>query len=253
MAVITLLTDFGLADPFVGQMHGVIASRCPEARIVDLSHGVAPQDVAQASFWLSRSYGWFPPATVHVAVVDPGVGSSRAAIVIEADRHVFLAPDNGLCTPILALPDARVHRIDTDALGLSVPSRTFHGRDVFAPIAAEIAAGRLSPAGVGPSHTAEQSERAAPVRDARGVAGHVVVVDHFGNLITDIDRAMIDGIAEVELAGRRIPLRQTYADVGVGELVAVVSSFGTLEVACREGNAANMLSVATGAEVRAVS
>ncbi len=250
MALITLLTDFGLEDPFVGQMHGVILSRCPEARIVDLSHGVVPQDVEQASFWLSRSYGWFPRGSVHVAVVDPGVGSSRAAIVVEAAGHVFVAPDNGLCTPLFS--NASVHRVDTDALGLTVPSSTFHGRDVFAPVAAEIAAGRLSAAGVGPSHTPLHAQRAAPVRDSSGITGHVVVVDHFGNLITDLDAALVDGMAEVEIAGRRIAVRRTYADVGVGELVALVSSFDTLEVACREGNAAVVLGVDHGAEVRAL-
>ncbi|MCA9591869.1 MAG: SAM-dependent chlorinase/fluorinase [Myxococcales bacterium] len=236
MAIITLLTDFGLEDPFVGQMHGVILSRCPEAKIVDLTHGVQPQDVRQASFLLARSYEWFPPGSVHVAVVDPGVGSERAGIVVEAQGHVFVAPDNGLCTPLFS--GARVHRID---MGIAPRSRTFHGRDLFAPVGAEIASGRVAPAEVGPPHE--------PVKLPPAAKGRVMVVDHFGNLITDLEA---DGAVAVEIAGRRIPVRGTYSDVAVGELLALTSSFDTLEIACREGNASALLSARVGAEVRVV-
>jgi S-adenosylmethionine hydrolase len=240
--LVTLLTDFGLSDPFVGIMHGVILSRFAGARIVDLAHGVAAQNVAEGAFWLSHSYRWFPTGTVHVAVVDPGVGTDRAALAIEADGHVFVAPDNGLCGEIAARTDAVVHRIALDSVGLSEPSRTFHGRDVFAPVAAEIASGRLDVTQVGP--------RATAVRPALP-KGHVVSIDRFGNLITDIPRSDLSRFDRpiVRVAGRDVEVGGTYGDVPVGELVALVSSFETVEIAVRDGNASALIGVQRGESV----
>lgn len=247
--VVALYTDFGLVDPFVGVMKGVILTRAPAARIIDVTHGLPPQDVAAAAFWLERSYRWLPPGTVHLVVVDPGVGTARAPLAARAGEHWFVAPDNGVLSGIL-LEEARV--IDLDALALSPPSRTFHGRDVFAPAAAELAAGRLELPGLGaPARSLSGLERTPPARSGERVIGHVVVVDHFGNLITDLEPRLFShvGAPSVTIAGRRAPLADTYSDVAEGALVALVNSIGTLEIACRGGSARDRLDVGAGAEV----
>lgn len=241
--VITLLTDFGLSDPFVGVMHGVILSRFPAGRVVDLSHGVAPQAVDEAAFWLERSYRWFPPGSVHVVVVDPEVGTARAALVVAAHERFFVAPDNGLLGEIAHTLDAEVRHVDLERVGLGPPSRTFHGRDVFAPLAAELAAGRLAFEGVGPPGGARRLSPAAGPR--------VVSVDRFGNLITDIEASALAAFARpvVVVAGRELPIAGTYAEVPDQEAVALVSSFDTLEIAVRNGNASSVLGVQRGAGV----
>src|SRR5215470_15426662 len=156
--VITITTDFGHQGPFVGVIKGCMLARFPEARLVDLTHEIVVHWPAEAGFWLARAFGYFPAGTVHVAVVDPGVGTSRNILAVRAQNHVFLAPDNGLLAPVVARhPDAEVIRLEGSQLarfGLHRPSATFHGRDIFAPIAAEIAAGRCVPADLGPSLTA---------------------------------------------------------------------------------------------------
>lgn len=257
--VITLLTDFGLGDPFVGVMKGVILDRYPEAKIVDLTHGIAPHDIAEASFWLSRSYRSFSEGTVHVAVVDPGVGTERAAVGAEVDGHYFLAPDNGLLGAVIAR--ARVGRGSTPTelrvvepirLGIDPPSRTFHGRDVFAPVAAELAAGRRWLSEVGPSVTRlVPTALPAAVVDESGASGVVVTVDRFGNLITNLDAELLDRVrAPVVLcAGRRFPIRGTYQAVTRGAYLALVNAFGVVELARSEGSAADGLGVGKGAVV----
>lgn len=241
--LITLLTDFGLSDPFVGVMHGVILSRFPSARVVDLCHGVAPQAVDEAAFWLTRSERWFPPGTVHVAVVDPEVGTARAALVIAVRERLFLAPDNGLAGELAHEPGAEVRHVDLARVGLSEPSRTFHGRDVFAPLAAELGAGRLRFEDVGPRGAARRLELPPGPR--------VVSVDRFGNLVTDIAASALRSFARpvVVVAGREVPLAGTYAEVPDREPVALVSSFDTLEVAVRNGSAASHFGVQRGAAV----
>ena len=250
--VVALLTDFGLTDPFVGIMKGVVLSRCPEATIVDLTHGVAPQAVVEGAFWLERSVDWLPRGAIVVAVVDPGVGTARCPLVLEALGRIFIGPDNGLLGPVAARDQAhRAHVIDAESLGLEVPSRTFHGRDVFAPVAAELAAGRLSPSGVGPR--AERFEaKPLPRATVKGaiVTGTVVTVDRFGNLITSIERGLVPaGSAVAEVGDARAAVRMTYGDVAPGELVALVNAFDVLEVAVRDGSAARSLGVARGADV----
>jgi S-adenosylmethionine hydrolase len=212
----------------------------------------------EAGFWLGRSYAYFPAGTVHVAVVDPGVGSARRIAAVEGDGHVFLAPDNGLLAGVLQrLATAPVLRhLDPDllaSLGLDRPSHTFHGRDIFAPLAAELAAGRLPPERLGaPGATLQPDELAAPRLDAGGVSGAVVTIDHFGNLLTNVDVRLIAAIERpvVQVAGRVVPLLRTYSDAGAGEYLALVNAFGVVEVARSGGSAAAGLAVARGAPVR---
>lgn len=248
--VIALLTDFGTRDPFVGVMKGVILSRCPAATVVDLTHDIPPQRIEEAAFWLERVFRGFPDETVFVAVVDPGVGSSRAALVARAHRKWFVGPDNGVLAGVLELDPARqVRRVDPARLGLPTPSRTFHGRDVFSPVAAELASGRLMLDALDVSEAASVPfvalPKRAPVVQVERIEGTVVTVDRFGNLITNVTAGLLDRIdvAVVEVGGARAPLRETYSDVLPGALVALVNAFDVLEVAERDGDAAKSLGV----------
>lgn len=248
--LMTLLTDFGLTDPFVGIMKAVIWRRAPNVRLVDLTHAIAPQAVGQASYWLERSFVWLPADTVHLAVVDPGVGTTRAPVVVAAAGHWFVGPDNGLFTFLGRHdPHLRARRIDSAALQLFPEGHTFHGRDVFAPVAAELCAGRLRFEDVGPE-LAGLAPLTAPLPTQGAGRGHVVVVDHFGNLITTLDRSALSfEPSSVELAGSVVPFGRTYADVGDGELIALFNAFGSLEIAQRNGSAARTLGIGPGAEV----
>lgn len=253
--VITLTTDFGLEDPFVGVMKGSILVRFAAAKIVDLTHAVPPQRPFEAGFWLSRSFGYFPAGTVHVAVVDPGVGTARAILCMVARGHALLAPDNGLLDDLAArYPDAETVELAQErlsALGVHRVSATFHGRDIFAPVAAELASGRCVPLSLGDRKVMLRTEVRASKIGGHPVSGSVVTVDHFGNLITDIDARRLEGIEapRVTIAGRVLTLRHTYGEARPGELLALVNAFGVLEIAEREGNAAVTLKVGRGASV----
>jgi S-adenosylmethionine hydrolase len=249
--VIGLLTDFGTIDPFVGVMKAVIWSRCPGAAIADLTHAIQPQNVVEGAFWLERAFYWFPEGSILVAVVDPGVGTARRALAVEAHGRVFVGPDNGvLAAAVWSDPKRRVYEIEVAKLGLAVPSRTFHGRDVFAPVAAEIASGRLRPSGVGPPRPEIVASPVPPIDVGAGRAqGVVVTVDRFGNLITNITAESIAHIERPRLliAQHEFPIRETYADVSPGEFVALLNAFGTVEVARRDGDAASSLDLGRGA------
>jgi len=253
--VITLTTDFGLKGPFVGVMKGTILSRCPEARIVDLTHEIPAHWPIEAGFWLARSYRHFPPGTVHVAVVDPGVGTGRSIIAGGRDGHVFLGPDNGLLWPILGANPASCHRLNEawrQQQGWPNPSSTFHGRDIFAPLAAELAAGRLSVGDIGPpAGELIPSLQEEPEAGPHEVRGTVLAIDNFGNLITNIDAALLAGYRKPEVlaGGRRLALRRTYGDAQPGEFLALINSFGVLEIARAEGSAAESLGLGRGAPV----
>jgi S-adenosylmethionine hydrolase len=258
--VVTLTTDFGHKDPFVGVMKGRLVGRFPSVVTIDLTHEVLAHWPAEAGFWLARSFRYFPAGTVHVAVVDPGVGSARDIAAIEAEGHVFLAPDNGLLAAVVeAVETATLRRIEPQVLeriGIGTPSATFHGRDVFAPLAAEIAAGRLAPALLG----AEVPELIPgwledPAVGPAQVAGSVVTIDHFGNVISNIDVAHLAHLSHpaVRVGGRELPLRRTYSDVRPGEYLALVNSFGVVEVARAERSAAEGLGLERGAPVLVVT
>lgn len=254
--IVTLTTDFGHQGPFVGVMKGVILGRYAAARIVDLTHEIPAQWPPEAGFWVSRVYPWFPTGTVHVAVVDPGVGTERDILIVERDGHCFLAPDNGLLAPLIdGAGDARVYRLDPAALsrlGVGAPSMTFHGRDVFAPVAAELAAGRTQPAslGIATSDWAPAWLDEPEVASDR-ITGVVVAIDSFGNLISNIDGALLGGrdAPGIRVAGRDVPLVPTYGRARPGDYLALINSFGVLEVARAEGDAAAGLGVERGAPV----
>ncbi len=254
--IVTLTSDFGLQDPFVGVMKGQILARFAAASIVDLSHEVVAHWPVEAGFWLARSYRYFPVGTVHVAVVDPGVGGPRGIAIVEGDGHLFLAPDNGLLGSVVDALAAPVLRRLSDhfmaSLGVTRPSATFHGRDIFAPVAAEVAAGRVGPEEIG-ERVSElvPGWLEAPTESHGQITGAVVTIDHFGNLITNIDGALLHSLAraQIKLAGVEIPLRRTYSDVRPGDYLALINSFGVLEIARAEQSAAEGLGLARGAPV----
>ena len=249
--VITITTDFGHKGPFTAIMKGVILERFPEAKIVDLVHDIPPQWPPEAGFWVSRSYRWFPAGTVHLAIVDPGVGTERDILVVECDEHVFLAPDNGLLGQLIDGPSAVVvNRLDAARLDLPTPSATFHGRDIFAPVAAELAAGNLSVADIAaPIEEWTPGWIDSPEVAPDKVSGVVLTVDTFGNLISNIDAELIEDFSEpvADIAGHQVPMLKTYGNAQPGEYLALVNSFGVVEIARAEGSAADGLGSARGA------
>ncbi len=257
--IVTLLTDFGTREPFVGVMKGVLLARHPEARLVDLTHEIAPQRVCDGAFWLGLAYPWFAAGTVHLAVVDPGVGSERRALVARADGQLFVAPDNGLLERVRKTAGSfEARAVEPSALGLEVPARTFHGRDLFAPVAGELAAGRLAFEAVGivvePLATNLLPEPRVSAESGGGgsAEGEVVLVDHFGNLVTNLEGPALTAIAgaRIRLLEREIRLVGTYAELAEGECGALVGSFGQLEVVARDARAATRLGAGPGARVR---
>ena len=252
--VITITTDFGHKGPFAAVMKGVILTRFPAARVIDLAHDIPAQWPPEAGFWVSRAFRFFPAGTVHLAIVDPGVGTERDILVAEHAGHVFMAPDNGLLAQLLEnAADARIYRLDTarmHELRLPIASATFHGRDIFAPIAAEIAAGRLAPQQTGePTTEWTPGWLDEPEVFAGGVSGVIVTIDTFGNLISNIDAALIRDLREpvASIAGHQIPMVQTYGRARPGDLLALINSFGVVEIAKAEGSAAEGLGSARGA------
>lgn len=244
MSLITLLTDFGLADNYVAEVKRVLLTLVPGVTLVDVSHDVAPGDVRAASFVLSRVWQRFPAGTVHLAVVDPGVGTARRALAAQAAGHSFVAPDNGLLSPLPG--NARF-------VELPVPpqaSATFHGRDVFAPAAARLAQGASFDSIGRPVTDWYCSPLPALRRVGNEVVGEVVYVDRFGTLVTNLPEGASAG-SRLRVGGTDAgPLRRTFGDVAPGELVAYVGSGGTIEVAVRDGNAARSLALGVGTEVR---
>jgi S-adenosyl-L-methionine hydrolase (adenosine-forming) len=257
--LVTITTDFGHQGPFVGVMKGRIYSRFANARIVDITHEIVVHWPAEAGFWLDRSFSYFPTGTVHIAVVDPGVGTARDIIAVATQGHVFLAPDNGLLAPIIARhPDASVTRLNAArlaAFGVAKLSATFHGRDVFAPIAAELAAGRCLPQELGDATTSwVPSWIDDPSVETGRVQGVVITLDHFGNLISNIDARLVAGMRrpKVLAAGHEFPLLRTYGDVQPGEYLALINSFDVVEVARAEQSAAEGLGLGRGAPLAVI-
>ena len=252
--VITMTTDFGHKGPFAAVMRGVILSRNPDAQVIDLAHDIPPQWPPEAGFWISRAYPYFPRGTIHMAIVDPGVGTEREILVVEHDGHVFIAPDNGLLAPLLdKIDEPRVWQLDIErltSLNLATPSATFHGRDIFAPVAAELAAGRLSLTAIGKSvNEWTPGWLDDPQVTANKITGTVITIDAFGNLISNIDASLIKDFREpvAHIAGHQIPTLTTYGRAKPGDLLALINSFDVIEIAKSEGSAAEGLGSDRGA------
>jgi hypothetical protein len=247
--VITLLTDFGTADSYVGEVKGTLRTLAPAAVLVDITHQVPPGDVAAASYILGRAWHTFPPGTVHLAVVDPGVGTRRRALAAEAAGHGFVAPDNGLLSDVFAAAEAHVVSLPVPATA----SRTFHGRDVFAPAAARLADGTpLTDIGAPVSNLVHLPPRKL-LRDGPDLVGQVVYVDGFGTLITNLPGDDVAPGAMVRLGTHGIALRSTFAEVLPDQPVAFVGSGGTIEVAVRGARADVVLGLSRGVEVTAAA
>ena len=249
--VITLTTDFGLADAYVAAMRGVILSICPQAQVVDISHNVQPQAVQQAAYLLSTAAPYFPPGTVHVAVVDPGVGTQRRAVAVHCGRALYVAPDNGLLSLALEQdPPREAVQLLESRFHLPEVSTTFHGRDIFAPAGAHLACG-ADLQEMGPQIAVEELYRLPPLRPERDEEdrwqAQVLHVDHFGNLITNLRVSQAPPSPIFTAGETRIEgLSRTFADVAPGEMVAYAGSGGYVEIAVRQGSAAGQLGLAAG-------
>ena len=251
VARITLLTDFGTRDGYVGAMKGVIASVFPGVIVDDVSHAVGFGDVDGAGRALARYWNRYPPGTTHLVVVDPGVGTERRALAVEADRRLIVVPDNGAVSRVLDIAkEVEVVGIENPGFILPETSSTFHGRDIFAPAAAYLARGvHLSRLGPPVSDPVRLREPLA-VEEDEAIVGEVVSLDRFGNLVTNLPGKRVGEGSGVEIEGRTIPVVQTYADVPPNSLAAVVNSDGCLEVAARDRSAAKLLKVEVGTRVR---
>jgi S-adenosylmethionine hydrolase len=255
--IITFTTDFGLEDPFIGVMKGVVLDICPDARLIDLSHAIPPQDLLRAALTLEAAVPYFPDQSIHLAVVDPGVGTDRAAVAIDTGKFVLVGPDNGVFTLVLArYPRVDAVRLTEERFFRHPVSPTFHGRDIFAPVAAHIANG------------VPLSELGAPVEDlvrldlptARiegdTLIGHVLTADRFGNLMTDVSVEILRQFGAPERylrirvgAEEIVGVSRTYGDATERTPVAYIGSSGRLEIGIRNGNAAQTLGAKRGARV----
>lgn len=245
-SIITLLTDFGTSDSYVAEVKGVLLSRAPTATVVDVSHDVPAGDVRVGQYLLSRVWPRFPAGTVHLAVIDPGVGTARRALAAQAGGHCFVAPDNGL----LSVLPGDVRFVSLPVLRDASP--TFHGRDVFAPAAARLAAGaRLDELGTPVTDVVRVAGSTPRVLES-AVLGEIVYIDRFGNLISDLPKDLVRIGAAITVGETAIgPVRRTFGDVAIGTLVAYVGSGGTVEIGVRDGSAARVLGVGVGAVVTA--
>jgi hypothetical protein len=259
---ITFTTDFGLSDAFVGIMHGVVLNISPETRITDISHAIASYDLLEGAWTIAQAYRFFPPRTVHVVVVDPGVGSTRRPILAETENFVFVAPDNGVLTLVEARePKFTVRHITAERYFLNPVSQTFHGRDIFAAVAGWLSKG-IDPAEFGPEIT-DYVRLPIPTVERIGdnsLRGAVIKVDKFGNLITNIGEQEAPELfggalpsVNLLIAGQTLTrLCRSYADGDEGEYFGIIGSSGYLEIAAKQASAAEKLSAGVGSPVGVV-
>ncbi len=271
MTLITLTTDFGLQDAYVGVMKGVIAGIAPGVPCIDLTHAIPAQDVSSAAYWLWTALPYFPPDSIHLVVVDPGVGTERRALAAQTAWGVVVGPDNGVFSYVWeAAPPSQIVALENPAYRLPAPSATFHGRDVFAPAAAHLARG-VPLTEFGPPIT-DPVRLPTPCLEigASAIEGTVIAIDHFGNAITSIGRLVWDSnllrldpafgheqvamlhpaYVRVHVAGRRLgPVRHTYAETPSGKALALIGSAGMLEIAVNRGHAARELGLTVGTAV----
>jgi S-adenosylmethionine hydrolase len=253
--ILTLTTDFGLADHCVGVMKGVILSICPEARIVDISHEAAPFDIAEGAYLIAQAWRYFPKKTVHVVVVDPGVGTSRRPILMEAGGHYFVAPDNGVLSMVYGREKHKIRLVSAERYFRKPVSQTFHGRDVFAPVAAHLAHG------VPPSRFGKTiDDYLRPVFEKpqqtgkRAWSGRILKIDHYGNIVTNFHSADFPDLEKrdflLTVGGKQIGvLARNYAEAGHGELFAIVGSSGYLEISGNQMSAAKVSGCQSGGPV----
>jgi hypothetical protein len=253
----TLLTDFGDRDTYVGVMKGVMAQICPQLRFIDLTHEIPPQNLAAARFSLANAYPYFPPHTIHVAVVDPGVGTSRRSIAVQMENGFLVGPDNGIFGGVFSRYKivAAVELNNSNYWRTPVPSNTFHGRDVFSPAAAYIANGvPLAELGTAiDPNTLVDLDLPTCETNENGYLGSVQYCDRFGNLVTNIPGSYVNGkVWHAVIGNRHLPSHQTYNDVEVGGLLALIGSHGWVEVAANQGSAAAQLPQSWGASVQVI-
>ena len=258
--IITLTTDFGTQDAYVAAMKGVILGIAPEVRMIDVTHAIAPQDVMEAAFVVKNTVPYFPRGTIHLAVVDPGVGTSRHAIALQYEGQWFVGPDNGLFALVLnGTPPSHIVTLNRPAYWRTeTPSATFHGRDIFAPAAAHLASGvPLTNLG-SPLETLKPLLWALPISDQQGIQGWVVHVDRFGNCITNISGSLIEAYSNDRaikgyVGTSIIPsIQPTYDVVPAGEPLMLLESNDLLEIAVNAGNASELLSIRKGSPVNLV-
>ncbi len=258
--IITLLTDFGLKDSYVAEMKAVILSLCPEAVIVDISHEVEPFNVKMGAYLLARAAPYFPRGTIHVAIVDPGVGGPRKPLIVEAERGMLVGPDNGLLIPAARkLGLKRIFEIKGEGLLPKRFTETFHGRDIFAPTAALLAKG-VSPETLGleVSSPVEEAFHEASLSNQQ-VSGEIVYVDRFGNLVTNIDRGLVEALGagfgsqlKISLEGRspiKVRFVKSYSEAPRGGLLALIGSWGTLELSANQASASEILKASAGMKI----
>ncbi len=263
-SIITLTTDYGSRDSFAASMKGVILKVNPQAQIVDVSHEIGPQDIWEAAFTLKSAYTAFPKGTVHLAVVDPGVGSGRRPIIVVTDSYYFVGPDNGLFSLVYQEAERiRVHHITSSHYYLPNPGPTFHGRDIFAPVAAWLTKG--IPSGNFGEEITDFVKLNVPLakKTENGFEGHVVHIDRFGNVITNITYKDIQslvpeggqlGAVSIAVAGKEIKgLKKFYAEAVPGEPGAIINSSGHLEIFLFKQNARTTLSIKRGDVIRFVA
>lgn len=255
--IISLMTDFGLKDGNVGVIKGVILGIAKDAQIVDISHQIQPQDILEASLILSRSAPYFPDESIHVIVVDPGVGTQRQPIAVRLGKHLFVCPDNGILTHILDSMQDQNHPIKAVCLNqtaywLPHVSHVFHGRDIFAPVAAHLAMGVSLDRIGSPIHTLVELDLPKPTRHANRWSGEVIHIDHFGNVSTNIRREELANVTKlvVEISEKMIPgLFKTFGERHAGELIALFGSTDYLIISKVNGNAAEDLGIRVGSPV----
>ncbi len=254
--IITLTTDFGTRGIFVGVMKGVIFSINPDAKIIDIAHDIEPQNIHAGAFLLNSAYHYFPHGAIHLGVIDPGVGSTRRAIAVETEDYYFVVPDNGVLSYVLSTEKVlRSVNLTNSKYFLPQLSGTFHGRDIFAPVAAHLSRGVPFDA-LGEQIT--QLRRIpilTPQTSESEIVGHILYIDRFGNLITNISQKLFESAGKgrvfvIYIDDRRIQrICRAYLDVPIGELLSIFSSFGTLEIAINQGNAAEMLGIEEGCSI----
>ena len=251
---IALLSDFGTHDPFVGAMKGVLLSKAPGLTIIDITHQIPPQDIQAAAFYLMAATPYMPKGTLFMSVVDPNVGTGRGILWAKTENHQFIAPDNGLISWVEQkekIVEARF--ISNSALFMETISATFHGRDIMAPVAAAIAKG-LPEKKIGPLFPGyRRFPFPMPVKAGNRITGQVIAIDHFGNVVTNIQRGFLSARAVFNIADRMLKgLKLTYASVPEGEPLALIGSFGFLEFSVRNGNFARTFDVKIGSPVEAL-